>query len=107
MSPAESQPLWALMEQSASSPRSLAALVCAPAPLSKKYFTNNAVVSATLKIWSQFRLHFKHKANLPSSPIAANPLFPPSMLDPAFLLWSGKGLTYVKDLFVNGTFLTF
>lgn len=105
--PSESQPLWSLMEQSASSPVSLAALVCAPAPLSKKYLTTNPVVSATLKIWAQFRLHFKHKANLPSSPIAANPLFPPSMLDPAFLTWSGRGLTYVKDFFVNGTFLTF
>ncbi|KAL2095628.1 hypothetical protein ACEWY4_007776 [Coilia grayii] len=103
----ESQPLWALMERNASAPASLAALVCAPAPLSKKYLTTNPVVSATLQIWSQFRLHFKHKANLPSSPIAANPLFPPSMMDPAFLIWSERGLICVKDVFVNGTFLSF
>lgn len=68
MSPTESQPLWALMEQNASSPVSLAALVCAPVPLSKKNLINNPVVSATLKILSKFRLHFKHKANLLTFP---------------------------------------
>lgn len=48
MSPSESQPLWALMEQDASSPTNLAALVCAPLPLSKKYLTNNPIVSQNL-----------------------------------------------------------
>lgn len=105
--PAEDQPLWALMERSASAPVNLAALICAPAPLSKKHLTTNPIVNATLRIWSQFRLHFKHKTTLPSSPIVGNPLFPPSLLDTTFLKWSAGGLACVKDFFVDGTFITF
>ncbi len=95
------------MEQTACNPVSLRSLLCAPIPVSKHYSTNNPVVCGSLRIWSQFRLHFNSKQALPSAPILLNPLFPPSLIDSAFQLWSRNGISCVKDLFKDGVFISF
>lgn len=100
-------PVWVEMEQYSALPVSLPSLVCAPLPLSKQRLTNNPIVSSSLRIWSQFRTHFKHRKAMPSLPISANALFPPSLMDTAFKLWFGKGLKRVKDLFKDGVFMSF
>ncbi|KAF3834483.1 hypothetical protein F7725_025687, partial [Dissostichus mawsoni] len=73
----------------------------------KNYWTNNPVIQGSLKIWTQFRIHFKHKQALIASPILANVNFSPSLTDPSFRLWHGRGIRCVKDLFKNGHFISF
>ncbi|KAF3839709.1 hypothetical protein F7725_018426 [Dissostichus mawsoni] len=75
---------------------SLCSLICAPLPLSKNYWTNNPVIQGSLKIWTQFRIHFKHKQALIASPILANVNFSPSLTDPSFRLWHGRGIRYLQ-----------
>ena len=75
----DESPVWSVMEQHSSNPVSLCSLLCAPLPLSKNYWTNNPVIQGSLKIWTQFRIHFKHKQALIASPILANVHFPPSL----------------------------
>lgn len=99
--------IWVEMEQHSARPVSLSSLVCAPLPLSKQRLTNNPVVSNSLRIWSQFRTHIKHRQALSSLPIVANALFPPSLIDGAFRVWSRNGLGRVRDLFENGVFMSF
>ena len=100
-------PVWVEMEQHSTHPVSLPTSVCAPLPLSKQRLTNNLIVSSSLQIWSQFRTHFKRRQAMPSLPISANALFPPSLMDTAFKLWFRNGLKRVKDLFKDGVFMSF
>lgn len=41
------------------------------------------------------------------APICQNPCFKPGTMDAAFLQWSDKGLTTVKDLYINNYFASF
>lgn len=99
--------LWAEMEQFACNPVSLPSMLCAPLPLSKKSQTVNPIVNGSLRIWSQFRSHFKHKQALTLLPIVSNGLFPPSLVDSAFQIWFRKGLWCIRDLFQNNNFISF
>lgn len=95
------------MEQHSAHPVSLPSLVCVPLLLSKQRLTNNLIVSGSLRIWSQFRTHFKHRHAMPSLPITVNALFPPSVMDTAFKSWFRSGLKRVMDLFNDGVFMSF
>lgn len=92
-------PVWVEMEWHSTHPVSLPSLVCAPLPLSKQHLTSNLIVSGSLRIWSQFRTHFKHRQAMPYLTILANTLFPPSLKDTA--------LCYGSEMVCNGwrTFL--
>jgi len=79
-------PVWVEMELHSAHPVSLPSLICAPLPVSKQRLTNNPIVSGSLRIRSQFKTHLKHRQALPSLPISANALFPPSLMDTAFKL---------------------
>ena len=103
----EEVPIWAKMEQHSCNPISLLSLICAPLPFSRPLFTNNPVVSGSLKIWSQFRVHINNRQALPSAPIMANALFPPLLIDSAFQIWTRRGVGCVKDLFKNKIFVSF
>ncbi len=99
--------VWCRMEQYLSNPFSLHSLICSPLPLTKHCWTNNPIISGCLKIWSQFRIHFKHKQALVTSPILANINFAPSLTDPSFQLWHRRGIKCVMDLFKKGHFISF
>lgn len=98
---------WVEMEQYSAHPVSLPSLVCAPLPLSKLHLTNNLIVSGSLRIWSQFRTHFKHRQAMSSLPVSANALFQPSLMDTAFKSWFRSGPKQVLDLFKDGVFMSF
>uniref|UniRef100_A0A3P9J6K5 Reverse transcriptase zinc-binding domain-containing protein n=1 Tax=Oryzias latipes TaxID=8090 RepID=A0A3P9J6K5_ORYLA len=103
----ENIPLWAIMEQDSYISGSLASVVSSPLPLDKKLIPNNPVILGSLKIWQQFRIHFKHKQGLLSAPIVTNVLFPPSFIDSTFQVWANKGIDTLKKLFNEGHFLSF
>lgn len=98
---------WCTMEDASCHPSSLVALVCAP--LSSRYpsYIKNPIVLSSLKIWKQFRQHFKLSSPIPLSPICNNHLFPPSNTDTAFTLWKERGLARFSDLYSEGMFATF
>ena len=100
-------PDWCDMERQACGPVDPAALLCSPLPLSRKWYSNNPVVSNSLRIWSQFRVHFGYKHTISLIPIARNPNFKPALLDSAFNFWSQKGLKCVANLFHEGVFAPF
>lgn len=85
-------PVWVHMERYASSPVSLRSLVCAPLPLSKHLYTNNPVVHGSIKIWAQFRAHFKNRKALLSAPVYGNHLFSPALGGTAFREWYRAGV---------------
>lgn len=109
MRPPESEqmPLWALMEQRSYSPIALSSLICAPLPMSKRSLGHNPVTQGSLKIWKQLRIHFRCKQGLPLAPISANALFPPSLIDTTFQLWTRTGVGLVRDFFKEGHFMSF
>ena len=53
------------------------------------------------------KIYFNNRQALPSAPIMANALFPPSLIDSAFQIWARRGVGCVKDLFKNNIFVSF
>ncbi len=88
-------------------PVSLFLMLCAPLPHNRKYLPSNPLVTSSLKIWPQFRSHFKQKQALSLLPITSNALFPSSLTDHVFQVWSRKGLRYVRDFFQGSRFIKF
>ena len=99
-------PVWVHVERYASSPMSLRSLVCAPLPLSKHLYTNNPVVHDSIKIWVQFRTHFKNRNALLSAAVYGNHLFFPALGGTAFREWYRAGVECVKNLFKDGVFMS-
>ena len=90
---------WHPIEANSCISTSLPALLCSPYPISLSQFTKNQVVLASLKIWFQFRRHFKFSSASTLGPITNNHRFPPSVLDSSFSLWKLKGITCFQDLY--------
>jgi hypothetical protein len=103
----ESELDWCRMESLSCRTSSLVALTCSPLPFSATNFTSNPVILSTLKIWTQFRKHFKLNNFVLLGPLCYNHTFLPSKLDSAFTLWKRKGIASFRDLFVDGTFVDF
>lgn len=67
----------------------------------------NPVVNNSVKIWVQFRKNLGlHRAS-DLAPIVNNHLFLPSCTDLAFRTWLDKGITKLRDLYNQGTFMSF
>ncbi len=103
----ESESDWCKMESLSCYTSSLVALTCSPLPLVASNYTTNPVVLSTLKIWTQFRKHFKLNNLVLLGPLCNNHTFLPSKLDSTFALWKEKGIISFQDLFLNGTFVDF
>ncbi len=65
-------------------------------------------MTSSLKLWTQFRSHFKQKQALYLLPITSSALFPPSLTNRAFQVWFRKGLLCLKrDFFQGSSFISF
>ena len=96
-------PAWTAVEIDCARPISLVALLCAPlASIVNRSFTN-PVINASLRIWRQFRLHFGLQSPSANMPVTANPLFPPSTMDSAFLF----GTKLVSRRFVTSMMMVY
>lgn len=102
-----SLPIWLNMEATSCSPVSLLALAHAPISISPSAYTKNIIVRTSLRIWTQFRRHFGLQTYSVLAPITANPIFPPSLVDDAFVIWSNAGIKSFKDLCINNNFAPF
>ena len=76
---------------------SLPTLLCSFLPASPTRYTVNPVVLSTLKIWYQFRQHFKFSAASTMGPINKNHVFVASLIDNAFSYWTRKGSKCFQD----------
>lgn len=100
--------VWCLMEAQSCHGTSLPSLLCAPAASSSpSKYSSNSIVISSLRIWNQFRQHFKLTSPSPHSPICNNHLFIPSTLDGAFASWKHKGIISFSDLYNDGIFASF
>ena len=70
-------------------------------------YTKNVCVKTSLRIWNQFRKHFNLKALSTLSPLTTNPVFPPSLIDGAWSVWSMLGIRTINDLYIDGLFASF
>ena len=95
------------MELSSCRGSSIPALLYSSLPIKPSLYTDNQVVLNTLKIWYQFRRHFKFVAASSLGPLNNNHLFPPSLSDSTFSVWYDKGITQFRYLYVNGVFDSF
>lgn len=98
---------WCLLEAQFCRSTSLQALVYSSLPVQLSRFISNPVVLSTLKIFNQFRCHYKLTSASVLGPIYKNHLFPPSTLDSTFKQWSLNGLIYIKDLYTDNIFDSF
>lgn len=101
------QPDWCKIEANSCTSTSLPALVTVGLPLSPSKFTSSPVVSATLRIWTQFRQHFKLKEFSTYSPICNNHLFPAARIDHTFTVWRRNGLSACHRFYIDGIFANF
>ena len=97
---------WCRMEALSCGSTSLSTLIFAPLNSYPADFTSNRIVQSTVKIWKQFRRHFKIRAMSHLMPISSH-LFLPSSLDRAFLVWMEKGLVSLDQLYSRGVFTSF
>lgn len=82
-------------------------MLCPPQTLNSKNLTSNPLVTRWLKIWAQFRSHFKKKQALSLLPITSNALFPPSLIDHASQTWFRKEVRCVRNIFQGYSFISF
>lgn len=100
-------PPWLQIEEASCSPSSLMSLLCLPLTLSSTAHSSSVVVKNCLRIWNQFRRHFRLQDIPVSAPIHSNPLFTPSVMDKAFLIWKDLGIVSIKQLYISGIFASF
>ncbi len=98
---------WCKLELSSCGGSSIPALLYSSLPTKPSLYTDSQVVLNTLKIWCQFRRHFKFVAASSLGPLNNNHLFPPSLSDSTFSVWHDKGITHFKYLYVDGVFDSF
>ena len=103
-------PSWPVIETRAASVHagaSLAAILFSKLNLPFRCFKDDFVMRNTLKILKQI----KGVLNLPGlstyAPICQNPCFIPGTMDAAFVQWSNKGLTAIRDLYIDNHFASF
>ena len=101
------QPQWCQLELMSCVSSSLPALLFSSLPTSPSRYTDNQIVCNSLKIWYQFRRHFKSYSPSTLMPITRNHLFPPSFLDAAFQLWERNGVQTLNDLYIGGVLGSF
>lgn len=90
-----SETQWCQLE-SDSCHHSLMALLCHPEKLKLKQYTDNPIVSTTLKIWQQIKHHYNWET-LPNHTPVRNLLFKPAQLDSRFTIWERQGLKTIGD----------
>ena len=100
-------PTWLQMEALSCKPTSLKALMYSPLGFPLSPYTKNVCVKTSLRIWNQFRKHFNLKALSTLSPLTTNPVFPPSLIDGAWSVWSMLGIRTINDLYIDGLFASF
>ena len=96
---------WCQIEASSCISTSPSALATAKLPFSPSQFTSSPLVHTTLKIWAQFRQHFKLLDFSMFSPIVNNHLFPAARMDHTFT--QRVGLLRCSDFYIDGLFGSF
>lgn len=105
----ENGPKWLQLERASCKQVSLHAIACSKIPLKERVstFCSNPIVRHSLKIWIQFRRAFSLFEMSRNVPLVGNNMFNPSITDNTFRIWTEKGLSTVKDLYVGGIFASF
>jgi len=100
---------WCRLEVNSCISTSPLALLTSPLScnVSSASLTHNPIDVSTLRIWCQFRRHFKFNSASTLMPLLENHIFPASLSDPVFKQWHAKGLRCFRDLYRDGTFCSY
>ena len=101
------QSSWCQLEIASCINYSPQALACSTLPTTLSQYTGKPIVAATLKIWAQIRQHFKWSTLPRSTHICNNHLYLPAIIDPRFVTLAKRGLQYLENLYVDGSFASF
>src|SRR4029434_2632440 len=71
---------WCVLEEQSCKQSSLRALIYSSLPIRSSSFTSHPVVLSTLKIWNQFRSHYKFMSASTLGPIHKKHIFHPSIM---------------------------
>lgn len=99
--------LWCRLEAQSLSSSSLRALLSSSLLLNPSGFTSNPAVLSCLRIWCQFMRHFGFVSPSIHVPVTKNDLFPPSLIDSAFMIWCHRGIKHFRDFYKDVVFSTF
>lgn len=102
-------PSWAALEKLSVENVTLQSLLCTRLPLHKPIsnFTSNQLVIHSIKLWNQFRRHFKLTDLSLNAPPQRHCMFPSSLIDEAFSIWTSLGITSMYKLFSDNVFSSF
>ena len=100
-------PPWLQVEEASCGSSSLMSLLCFPTTISSYVHSDSVVVKNCLKIWTQFKQQFTLQSIPGLAPVYSNPLFTPSIIDNAFLIWRDKGILSFNHLYIDGKFASF
>ena len=105
----ENSPSWVVLEKMSVENVTLESLLCTRLPLQKAIstYTSNPLVLHSIKIWNQFRRHFKLTEMSLVSPPLRHCMFVPSLTDEAFSTWMALGITSLYKLFSDNVFCSF
>lgn len=98
---------WCKLELLSCKESSIPALLYSSLPIKPSQYTDSQVVLNTLKIWYQFRRHFKFTAGSSLCPLINNHLFLPSLSDSVFSVWHNRGIKNLRHLYAGGVFDSF
>ena len=84
--------LWCKLETQLCFSSTCAALLTSSLPINTSSYTSCNIVLSTLRIWFQFRLHFKFSSASTLMPIVNNHLFPPSVGNISYVVWQNRGI---------------
>uniref|UniRef100_A0A669BRS1 Reverse transcriptase domain-containing protein n=1 Tax=Oreochromis niloticus TaxID=8128 RepID=A0A669BRS1_ORENI len=100
--------IWCKLEIQSISPYfSPASLIYSSLPVKTSSVASNPIVLSTLKIWFQFRSHFKFISPSTRLPLLRNHLFSPATTNTAYLTWHERGIKTMSALYKGDVFLSF
>lgn len=98
---------WCVLEEQSCQHSSLRALIYSSLPSKPSRFSSNPIVLSTLKIWNQFRSHYKFLSASILGPIHNNHFFPPSTMSLSFIEWLRRDIYCFHGLYDSGTLDSF
>lgn len=105
---AEDTPAWLSIEQGFCQRTSLSALLNSAVKTDRSLYGGNFNITLnSLKIWKQIKIYFKAPDMYVDSPICNTHTFKPAREDAMFAHWKNKGVVYLKDLYLDGHFMSF
>lgn len=78
-----------------------------PTNVKNTFYDKNPIIHNSLKVWNQLLRTVKAPKTYLDAPIRNNQAFLPGLEDNIFNVWRERGITTIKDFYINGCLLYF